>query len=177
MIRQWKRCRRQSTCATFPAKLNSLPFDLAASNPLNEMTLHILMIGTLVHTHIPSSPQNMLKFQVSFSSTLPSETNQNCLMIFFQLTLQQPNRILHWIDDQGVFCQLLSPPVHSFQSLSTWSWAHFTAARAACGPPGKPRSFMVSAMSMKGMTKSVPGPPYSVCKKVCSICRIMSQKA
>lgn len=44
-----------------------------------------------------------------------------------------------------------------------------TAARAACGPPGSPRSFMVSAMSMKGMTNNVPGPPYSECRKVLKI--------
>lgn len=60
---------------------------------------------------------------------------------------------------------LLLPPSHAFQSLSTWFCAHLTAARAACGAPGKPLSFKVSAMSMKGTTKSVPGPPYSVCKK------------
>lgn len=64
----------------------------------------------------------------------------------------------------------LLPLFHSFQSLSTWVWAHLTAARAACGPPGKPLSFIVSAISMNGTTMSVPGPPYSACKKSLRIC-------
>lgn len=65
--------------------------------------------------------------------------------------------------------QPLPSPFHSFQSLSTCRWAHLTAARAAWGPPGNLRSFIVSAMSMNGVTNRVPGPPYSECRKVLNI--------
>lgn len=52
---------------------------------------------------------------------------------------------------------------------------NLTAKHAGRRPPGNPRSKRVSAMSMKGMTESVPGPPYLVRKRVLKIYKELSK--
>lgn len=52
----------------------------------------------------------------------------------------------------------------TFQSSSTWFWAHNRHARATTEGLGSFFSFSATNISVKGSTNNVPGPPYSLCR-------------